>query len=168
MATKMTKWNRIQATIRPTMSKESYRNWLAPVRFSHVAADKRLHLVAPNSDVQGWVESELGSAIVNAARTIGMDIRALAIETEAPEPRLVQRSFEFDPKPSPFNPKYRFERFVSGRLQRVRARCRASCSDQAGSSLTIRCICTPASAWARRTCCMRSETPFTGPTPRCG
>ena len=114
MATKMTKWNRIQATIRPTMSKESYRNWLAPVRFSHVAADKRLHLVAPNSDVQGWVESELGSAIVNAARTIGMDIRSLAIETEAPEPRLVQRSFEFDPKPSPFNPKYRFERFVVG------------------------------------------------------
>ena len=110
----MTKWNRIQATIRPTMSRESYRNWLAPVRFSHIAANSRLHLVAPNSDVQGWVESELGPTIVNAAQSIGLDIRSVAIETETPDPRPVQQSFEFEPKPAPFNPRYTFDRFVVG------------------------------------------------------
>ncbi len=110
----MSKWSRIQNAIRPTMSEESYRNWLEPVRFSHIAADREMHLIAPNSDVQGWVESELQSNIVGAAHSLGMDIRSVAIETAAPEPRLVQQSFDFDPEPPLFNENYTFDRFVVG------------------------------------------------------
>ena len=110
----MSKWSRIQEAIRPTMSEESFRNWLEPVRFSHIAADRRMHLVAPNSDVQGWLESELQSNIVTTAHSLGMDIRSVAIETSGPEPRLVQQSFDFDPDPPLFNQKYTFDRFVVG------------------------------------------------------
>ena len=110
----MSKWSRIQKAIRPSMSEESYRNWLEPVRFSHVAADRQMHLIAPNSDVQGWIESELQSSIVNAAHSLGMNIRSVAIEAAGPEPRLVQQSFDFDPEAPLFNRKYTFDRFVVG------------------------------------------------------
>ncbi len=96
------------------MSEESYRNWLEPVVCSHIAADRKLHLVAPNSDVQGWLESELQSEIMGAARALGLDIRSVDIETAEPEPKLVQQSFDFDPEPPLFNDKYTFDRFVVG------------------------------------------------------
>lgn len=96
------------------MSEQSYRNWLEPVKFSHVGPDRSMHLVAPNSDVQDWVESELSSNIVTAAHALRLNIRSVSIETAGPDPRPVQQEFNFRPKSQTFNQKYTFNRFVVG------------------------------------------------------
>ena len=96
------------------MSQESYRNWLEPVSFSHMGQDGCLHLVAPNSDVQSWLEAEFVPRILATARTLGMDIASVGIGAAEPEPPMVQQSFDFEPVDQPFNAKYTFDRFVVG------------------------------------------------------
>ncbi len=107
-------WSRIRDAVRPSMSEESYRNWLEPVTFSHICANREINLLAPNSDVQDWIESEFQSTILQAARSIGLDILGVRIETAEPEPKHEQQSFRFEPDPPLLNQRYRFERFVVG------------------------------------------------------
>lgn len=107
-------WSRILDVIRPTISNESYRNWLEPVEFSHVSERGLIHLVAPNRDVQDWLESEFARRILSAARSIGIVLTAVRIEAAQPEPLPAQQSFQFEPQPSQFNERYTFDRFVVG------------------------------------------------------
>lgn len=96
------------------MSRESYRNWLEPVSFSRVDQDGCLHLVAPNSDVQSWLEAEFVPRIVATARILGMEIVSVAIGLAELEPPIGQQSFDFEPPDRPFNANYTFDRFVVG------------------------------------------------------
>lgn len=114
MSEPLDEWSRIRDSIRPSMSNESYRNWLEPVEFSHISDNRHIHLIAPNSDVQDWLESEFQTRILQAARSIGIDLLAVRIETAEPEPRLVQQSFQFEPDAPAFHERYTFDRFVVG------------------------------------------------------
>lgn len=96
------------------MSAESYRNWLEPVAYSHVGEDGCLHLVAPNSNVQSWLEAEFVPRIVSTARTLGLEIVSVAIGIAEPVPPMGQQSFDFELSDQPFNAKYTFDRFVVG------------------------------------------------------
>ncbi len=107
-------WNRILEVIRPTISNETFANWLEPVECSHISGEGQIHLVAPNSDAQDWLESEFEATILQAAGSIGIDLQAIRIEAAEPEPRLVQQSFRFEQDPAQFNDRYTFDRFVVG------------------------------------------------------
>lgn len=110
----MTAWDQIQTSIRSEMSGESYRNWLEPVRLSHVDGEGTMHLLAPNADVRRWLESEFSPTILATARALGLGVRSVDFKTEAPEPALAQQAFDFKAPRQAFNARYTFERFVVG------------------------------------------------------
>ena len=110
----MNQWNLIQENLRGAMSAESYRNWLEPVELGHFDNGRVLHLLAPNSHVQGWLESEFSTRILDAARSLGIDATGVSVGIVEPEPTPAQRSFDFGPKLEQFKPEYTFDRFVVG------------------------------------------------------
>ena len=107
-------WHRIQENLRGSMTQESFRNWVEPVQFSHFGENSDMHLMAPNLDVKDWLEQEFLTRIVAAARSAGLDISNVAIDVAGSGSEPVQGAFDFEPEPSPFNPKYTFDRFVVG------------------------------------------------------
>lgn len=110
----MNQWNLIRRNLRGAMSAESYRNWLEPVKLDRFDTDRVLHLLAPNSHVQGWLESELNGRILAVARSLGLNATSVAVEIAEPEPAPAQQSFDFGPKLEQFKPEYTFDRFVVG------------------------------------------------------
>ena len=110
----MNEWSLICNHLRGVMSAESYRNWLEPVKFGHFGVDRALHLLAPNSHVQGWLESEFNGRILSVAQSLGLDITGLSVSIAEAEPPPAQRTFDFEVKPEQFKPEYTFERFVVG------------------------------------------------------
>ena len=109
----MNHWNLIREALRPTMSEESYTNWLEPVRQSPGDDGLRLRLQAPNEEAREWLESELQFDILASARALGMSYRSLAVDTVAPSQRLVQQGL-FPAEPPRVNERYSFDRFVVG------------------------------------------------------
>ncbi len=110
----MNQWQRIQENLQGAMSGESYRNWLEPVKLGHFGTDRVLHLLAPNSHVQGWLESEFNGRILAAAQSLGLNASRVTVGIEEPEAAPSQQSFDFEPKLEQFKPEYTFERFVVG------------------------------------------------------
>ena len=110
----MNQWNLIRENLRGAMSAESYRNWLEPVELGHFDQGRVLHLLAPNSHVQGWLESEFSGRILDAARSLGLNATDVSVGIVEPEPAPAQRSFDFGPKLEQFKPEYTFDRFVVG------------------------------------------------------
>lgn len=110
----MNQWNLIRENLRGAMSAESYRNWLEPVELGHFDKGRVLHLLAPNSHVQGWLESEFSGRILDAARSLGLNATDVSVGIVEPEPTPAQRSFDFGPKLEQFKPEYTFDRFVVG------------------------------------------------------
>jgi chromosomal replication initiator protein len=96
------------------MSAESYRNWLEPVKFGRFGDDRILHLLAPNSHVQGWLESEFNDRILAAAQSLGLNVSSVTVGIVEPEATPSQQSFDFGSKHEQFKPEYTFERFVVG------------------------------------------------------
>ena len=107
-------WHRIQEILRDSMTRESFRNWIEPVQFSHFGEHSDMHLIAPNSDVKDWLEQEFMTRILAATRSAGLDIGTVSIDVAGSEPEPVQGAFDFDPEPSPFKQNYTFDRFVVG------------------------------------------------------
>ncbi len=107
-------WHLIQETLRDSMTQESFTNWVEPVRFSHFGENRDMHLLAPNHDVKDWLEQEFLTRIFAAACTAGVDLGEVDIQVAGSEPQPVQGAFNFSPAPSPFIPKFTFDRFVVG------------------------------------------------------
>lgn len=110
----MNHWKQIQAAVSRSMSAASYRNWLEPVKLGHFGDDGVLHLLAPNSDVQAWLQSEFSERILGAAQALGFDVSCVTVGVAEPDPEPAQQSFEFEPQTEQFKPEYTFERFVVG------------------------------------------------------
>lgn len=110
----MNQWNLIRENLRGAMSAESYRNWLEPVKLGHFDNGRVLHLLAPNSHVQGWLESEFSGRILDAARSLGLNAASVSVGIVEPEPAPAQQSFDFGPRLEQFKPEYTFDRFVVG------------------------------------------------------
>ena len=114
----MNEWHRIQECIRCSMSSESFCNWLEPVNFSHIDERKKIHLLAPNINVQKWLQTKYKSKIISAAQVLDLDINSVAIDLEDP-----QGTLPLEPRPTNhplgtsqqhFNKKYTFDSFVAG------------------------------------------------------
>lgn len=110
----MNAWSCVLAQMRERVSRESYKNWLEPVRFQEVDAAKRLRLAAPNENVKAWLESEYSPAIleIGAQQNLGFDSIEVSVDGQTAPP--TQHAFEFQPNGQRFNEKYTFERFVVG------------------------------------------------------
>ena len=110
----MNPWNLIQATIRESMSAESYRNWVEPVTFSHVGLDRVLHIEAPNSDVQRWLQTECAGRILAISDRQGHDLRSVVIGIRPDKGLPVQGTLPLDHTERQFNASYTFDTFVTG------------------------------------------------------
>lgn len=110
----MNPWNLIQATIRESMTAESYRNWIEPVTFSHVGKDRVLHIEAPNPDVQRWLKAECAGRILAISDKQGHGLRAVSIGIRPHDRLPVQATLPLDADERQFNESYTFDRFVTG------------------------------------------------------
>ena len=119
----MEMWQEILGRLEPTVSAESYANWLQPLRFSHVDQQRALHLVAPNESAKKWLDTEYKTRILSTAGSLALDIDSVVFLTEtAPGERpqtprgtnVQQAAFDFDRPPRLFNSKYTFDSFVVG------------------------------------------------------
>lgn len=110
----MNAWSCVLAQMRERVSRESYKNWLEPVRFQEVDAAKRLRLATPNENVKSWLESEYSPAIleIGAQQNLGFDSMEVSVDGQTAPP--TQHAFEFQPNGQRFNEKYTFDRFVVG------------------------------------------------------
>ena len=110
----MNPWNLIQATIRESMTAESYRNWIEPVTFSHVGKDRVLHIEAPNPDVQRWLKAECAGRILAISDKQGHGLRSVSIGIRPHDRLPVQATLPLDTDERQFNASYTFDRFVTG------------------------------------------------------
>ncbi len=113
-------WHQILRTLQPRISRESYQNWLEPVRFSHIDQQRTLHLIAPNSSAKAWLEAEFSELILKVAESMALDVKEVSFndsnEGAGGGPiawKATQASFDFAPT-SAFNSKYSFDSFVVG------------------------------------------------------
>ena len=113
----MNAWDQILQELRVRVSPESFHNWLEETRFSHVEG-QCLNVVVPNPATGTWLDNEYRSHILDAARHLGMDFRAVSfLSNEVRRPPAappVQTQFNFDADTARFNPKYTFDSFVVG------------------------------------------------------
>ena len=116
-------WQQILRRLEAQVSRESYSNWLEPIRFSHVDDQRTLHLLVPSVSAQQWLESEYQEPILDAARSLSFLFESVvfttngtekAPELDLPPLALQQASFDFRVPASSFNPRYTFDRFVVG------------------------------------------------------
>jgi chromosomal replication initiator protein len=113
-------WHQILHALQPRVSRESYQNWLEPVRFSHIDPQKTLHLMAPNSSAKAWLEAEFSDLILKVAESMALDVKDVFFNDNSDSSgggpiawRATQASFDFAPTAA-FNSKYSFDSFVVG------------------------------------------------------
>ena len=109
-------WDQVQSEIRARgeLTPQQYKHWLQPVRYSHVAPDRTLHVEAPNEIIQGWLETECQSRIMGAIERLGLEIEGYSVSLEPSPEGPAQGQLDFGVGASQFNPKYTFSRFVVG------------------------------------------------------
>ena len=118
----MNAWQQILHRMESEVSRDSYENWLAPVRFSHIDSASALHLIAPNPSARRWIEQEYREHILSTARALAMALESIEFDTErvkrldAPLPAAAaqQQRLDFSVQDSLFNPNYSFDTFVVG------------------------------------------------------
>ena len=118
----MNAWQQILHRIEGEVSRDSFENWLSPVRFSHIDSASTLHLIAPNPSAQRWLEQEYRDRILSTARSLAMVLESVEFGTERakrikavlPPPLAQQHRLDFSVPDSLFNPNYTFDTFVVG------------------------------------------------------
>ena len=75
-------WPRTQNLLQERLSAASYTNWIEPLRFRKLWGG-HLVLVAPNPDVQAWVQSAMTGRILSAAADLGLPVKSVTVEVAA-------------------------------------------------------------------------------------
>ena len=110
----MNEWGQILAQMRDATSRESFENWLEPVRFREVDPKGRLRLAVPNKSAKVWLESEYSSKILATATQLDLGLASLVVDVDDALDPPVQEVFNFKPPDQRFNDKYSFDKFVVG------------------------------------------------------
>ena len=118
----MDAWQKILHRLESEVTRESYENWLEPIRFSHIDSQRKMHLLAPNESARKWLEQEYRERILSTARSLAMMVNGVDFRAEVQPPRPMppneatsrQIRFNFSSADSLFNPRYTFESFVVG------------------------------------------------------
>ena len=112
-------WNRILLQLRKSSSRESFENWLEPVRCVELDQNGALHLAAPNASAAQWLEFEFKQPILRTAEELQLPVTEVAIIAGEAAPvngngGARQQSFKFRDHSANFNSQYTFESFVVG------------------------------------------------------
>ena len=110
----MNEWGCVLAYLRERTSRESYKNWLEPVRFLEVDAGGCLRLAVPNKNAKTWLETEYLPSILAASTQLKLSFHSVAVNVDGRTAPLAQHAFAFQPNGQRFNAKYTFDRFVVG------------------------------------------------------
>ncbi len=110
----MNEWGQILAQMRNGTSRESFENWLEPVRFREVDPEGRLRLAVPNTSAKNWLESEYSSKILATATQLDLGLASLVFDVDDGLEPPVQQAFNFQLADQRFNDKYSFDNFVVG------------------------------------------------------
>ncbi len=116
----MNAWEQIVRQLQHIVTAESYQNWLAPSRFSHIEG-RSLFVSVPSPNAKQWLETEYQGRILDTARQLAMDFQSVVFLAGETEPANggrpasgTQVPFNFDSDEQAFNPRYSFEAFVVG------------------------------------------------------
>ncbi len=111
----MTEWECVLEQMREQTSRESYKNWLEPVRALGLDAGGCLRLAVPNKDAKSWLEAEYISSILAISAQLKLSFHSVTVSVDSrlQEPR-TQDTFTFDDPGQRFSEKYTFDRFVVG------------------------------------------------------
>ena len=110
----MNEWGCVLAYLRERTSRESYKNWLEPVRFLEVDAGGCLRLAVPNKNAKTWLETEYLPSILAVSTQLKLSFHSVAVNVDGRTAPPAQHAFAFQPNGQRFNAKYTFDRFVVG------------------------------------------------------
>lgn len=110
----MNAWSCVLTQMRERTSRESYKNWLEPIRFLEIETGGSLRLAAPNENVKSWLESEYLAAILGIAAQLNLGFNSVEVSVDARAAAPAQPAFDFQPNGQRFNEKYTFDKFVVG------------------------------------------------------
>ena len=110
----MNEWGCVLACLRERTSRESYKNWLEPVRFLEVDAGGCLRLAVPNKNAKTWLETEYLPSILAVSTQLKLSFHSVAVNVDGRTAPPAQHAFAFQPNGQRFNAKYTFDRFVVG------------------------------------------------------
>ncbi len=110
----MNEWGCVLAQMRERTSRESYRNWLEPVRSLGVDRGGHLCLAVPNENVKAWLESEYLAAILAISGRLNLGFHSVSVSLDARLEPPTQHAFVFQPAGQRLNGKYTFDKFVVG------------------------------------------------------
>jgi chromosomal replication initiator protein len=115
----MTFWDQIQRYLQEKISRESYENWLRGTAFVGTDGDT-LFVSTPDRETRTWLETEYSQLIRNAIRELGLPIRRVSFENQAPSGvtnqalAAVESTSECESRLAALNPKFTFGSFVVG------------------------------------------------------
>ena len=110
----MNEWGCVLAYLRERTSRESYKNWLEPVRFLEVDAGGCLRLAVPNKNAKTWLETEYLPSILAVSTQLKLSFHSVVVNVDGRTAAPAQHAFAFQPNGQRFNAKYTFDRFVVG------------------------------------------------------
>lgn len=113
----MNLWEQILACLRPSVSQESYQNWLNSTAFVGMEGDT-LCVSVPDRETRTWLETEYAGIVRNAIRTLNLPVRHVSYES-LPARGVTNQSLaavdpEFESGAASLNPKFTFDSFVVG------------------------------------------------------
>src|ERR1700692_4904215 len=110
-------WEQILSCLRPSISQESYQNWLNGTAFVGMDGEK-LFVSVPDRETRTWLETEYSVIVRNAIRTLNLPIRHVSYESlpvrGAINQALATVDTELESGSGSLNPKFTFDSFVVG------------------------------------------------------
>jgi chromosomal replication initiator protein len=110
-------WDQILACLRPSVSQESYHNWLNGTSFVGMDGDT-LFVSVPDRETRTWLETEYAVIVRNAIRTLSLPVRHVSYESQpvrgVTNQALAAVDTELESGASSLNPKFTFDSFVVG------------------------------------------------------
>jgi len=114
----MNQWDQILQYLQQKVSRQNYDNWLSGTAFLGVEGDA-MFVSAPDRETRVWLDTEYAGLIQNAIRALGLPVKRVSFESQAPAGKTNQalaavEPVEGDGRVTALNPKFTFGSFVVG------------------------------------------------------
>src|SRR4051794_18769542 len=115
----MNHWDQILKYLQQNVSRQNYDNWLSGTTFLAVEGDT-MFVSAPDRETRAWLDTEYAGLIQSAIRALGLPVKRVSFESQAPAGKTnqamaaVEPVVEGDCRVTALNPKFTFGSFVVG------------------------------------------------------
>src|SRR4051794_5256970 len=115
----MNHWDQILKYLQQNVSRQNYDNWLSGTTFLAVEGDT-MFVSAPDRETRAWLDTEYAGLIQSAIRALGLPVKRVSFESQAPAGKTnqamaaVEPVVEGDCRATALNPKFTFGSFVVG------------------------------------------------------